>query len=52
MLGPSFLTLATIHVQPTTTCAGRPLRAWQAANLAIYDHTIAALQALGWHRGP
>lgn len=52
MIGPSFFNPGNDSRPVDYDVRGRPLRAWQAANLAIYDHTIAALQALGWRRGP
>jgi hypothetical protein len=52
MLGPSFFNPDNDPRTADYDVRGRPLRAWQAANLAIYDHTIAALEALGWRRGP
>ena len=50
MLGPSFFNPKNDPRPPTYDVRGRPLAEWQRANTAIYDHTLAALESLGWRR--
>jgi hypothetical protein len=48
MLGPSVFHPENDPRPADYQVRGRPLVDWQQANLAIYDHTIAALRSLGW----